>query len=161
MTARRPPRVRELRAIYGTPSRLAPTVGPLRTPDAVARYLAPYFANLAHEHIGALYVDTQMRPIVWRLIGRGTLDAAICTPRDVLQAALIINAAGFHLAHNHPSGDPTPSRQDRALDKQMRAAAEILGIEMHSCLILGATHAYDLREPAGLYQIAIDDSPPR
>ena len=132
----RPRALRELRAIYGVARRLPRDDRQILTATDAGRYLAPQLAHLAHEHIGALYLDTRCHPICWRLIGRGTLDTAICSPRDVYQAALLVNAAGVIVAHNHPSNDPSPSPDDRRLWDQLRDAGALIGVECHDAIIL-------------------------
>ena len=66
----------------------------------------------------------------------GTLDASLVHPRDVFKAACLSNAAGLIVAHNHPSGDPTPSSEDRALGARLRQAGELLGVQLLDFLIV-------------------------
>lgn len=67
---------------------------------------------------------------------RGTLSRAAVEPRGLLVPPLLANAAGVVLFHNHPSGDPTPSAEDRALTQRTREAGELLGLRVHDHLIL-------------------------
>jgi DNA repair protein RadC len=67
----------------------------------------------------------------------GTLDSAMVMPREVFKAALLANAARILAAHNHPSGDPEPSAEDRLVTARLKQAGEILGIELVDHLILG------------------------
>ena len=70
------------------------------------------------------------------VVSTGTLDAAIVHPRDVFKATLLSNAAGLLVIHNHPSGDPTPSPDDRALVVRLHAAGELLGVPLLDALIV-------------------------
>ncbi len=66
----------------------------------------------------------------------GTLDASLVHPRDVFKAACLSNAAALVIAHNHPSGDPTPSGEDRALSDRLRQAGELLGVTLLDFVIV-------------------------
>ena len=66
----------------------------------------------------------------------GTLDASLVHPRDVYKAACLSNAAALIVAHNHPSGDPTPSGEDRALSDRLRQAGELLGVDLLDFVIV-------------------------
>jgi len=79
-------------------------------------------------------------------LGRGTLDSCTVHPRDVFKAALLANAAGVIVAHNHPSGDPTPSPADIALCSRLRAAGTVVGIELLDFVILGDGRYYSFTE---------------
>ena len=88
------------------------------------------------EQVLALHFDTKHTLIGVHLVSVGTLDASLVHPRDVFKAACLSNASGLILAHNHPSGDPTPSAEDRALSKRLRQAGELLGVELLDFLIV-------------------------
>ncbi|MGB2403237.1 MAG: JAB domain-containing protein, partial [Akkermansiaceae bacterium] len=70
-------------------------------------------------------------------LSKGNADTALCEPRDVLHHVLIHGAASFVLVHNHPSGDPRPSRQDILLTKQIRQACEPMRVRFVDHLIVG------------------------
>lgn len=72
------------------------------------------------------------------------------TPRDVFKAACLSNAAGLILAHNHPSGDPTPSGDDRALADRLRQAGELLGVQLLDFLIVTDTERYYSFKQSGM-----------
>jgi DNA repair protein RadC len=71
------------------------------------------------------------------VVSRGTIDATLAYPREVFRAALLSNAARIIVAHNHPSGDPTPSPADRLLTARLVSAGEILGIPLADHLVVG------------------------
>ncbi len=76
----------------------------------------------------------------------GSLTTSIVHPREVFKAAILMNAANIILAHNHPSGDPSPSKEDIELTRRLTKAGEILGIEVLDHLILTPTGYLSLRE---------------
>jgi DNA repair protein RadC len=81
----------------------------------------------------------------------GTLDASIAHPREIFRVAALASAFCIALFHNHPSGDPSPSRDDKALTSRMVAAGQVMGIDVVDHLILGAGRWFSFRE-AGLLQ---------
>lgn len=141
-------RLRELRVTYRSIAGLSPA-GPRPTLDnalAVARLLVPLYRDLTVEHAGMLALDTRLRPLSHHLLSRGVHDGTLIHPRELLQAALLADAAKIIVAHNHPSGDPTPSREDRAIFLRLERAADTLGIPLLDFVILGEARAYSLRE---------------
>lgn len=84
----------------------------------------------------ALHVNTKQKLIGVHVVSIGTLNASLVHPREVFKAALLTNAAGLILAHNHPSGDPTPSPDDRTLVSRLRQVGDILGVELLDALIV-------------------------
>jgi DNA repair protein RadC len=93
-------------------------------------------ADVTVETALGLHLTTKHELIGVHVVSTGTLDTAIVHPRDVFKAACLSNAAGLVLVHNHPSGDPTPSPDDRALVARLRAAGEVLGVELVDALIV-------------------------
>jgi len=122
--------VRESGAIRGRPQLSSPTaVLP------VARRLIP---DDAREHFVALYLDTQNRLVATHEVSCGTLSASLVAPREVFGPALrLLGVNAVILVHNHPSGDPTPSREDLRLTRQLAGAGKLLEIHVHDHLILG------------------------
>ena len=82
------------------------------------------------ECFAAIHLDSRNCPIAVEIVSVGTLNASMVHPREVFKAAILSNAEGIIIAHNHPSGDPTPSREDLELTRRMVQAGEILGIEV-------------------------------
>jgi len=82
-------------------------------------------------------VDTKNRFLAERRISVGTLDKSLVHPRDVFSAAIRESAASILLIHNHPSGDPSPSHEDRLLTRRMVQAGRLLGIQVLDHMILG------------------------
>jgi DNA repair protein RadC len=75
--------------------------------------------------------------IGFNLVAIGTLTSALVHPREVFKAAILANAAAIILVHNHPSGDPEPSAEDRALTSRLKEAGEILGIRILDHVVIG------------------------
>ena len=106
-------------------------------PDAIADLLREECRPYAAEHFFAILLDTRRRLIRKVLLTNGTLDAAIVHPRDVFRHAVVANASAMVLAHNHPSGDPTPSKADITVTRDLVRAGQLLKIEVLDHIILG------------------------
>ena len=83
-----------------------------------------------------LFLSTALRVIGFHVASVGTLDASILTVRDVFCAAIVAQCAGIIVAHNHPSGNPEPSREDIRVTRQIAEAGEILGIRVFDHIIV-------------------------
>ena len=123
------------RAAAHAPATEAPYV---RDPDSVIQQLRPLANNLRQEVFWALLLDTRNRLIGRpQEISRGLLDSSPVHPREVFAPAISHAAAAVILAHNHPSGDPTPSTEDLRVTRQLVEASRILGIRVIDHVILG------------------------
>jgi DNA repair protein RadC len=89
------------------------------------------------EQFRLLFLDTKNRLIADEVQQRGTLNHTPVYPREVVKRALELDAAALIMVHNHPSGDPTPSRADIEITRQIRAAATELGIALHDHIVIG------------------------
>jgi DNA repair protein RadC len=96
----------------------------------VAEWAQPRLSDLAHEELWLLALDGRSRLRAARQIAKGGLHGASIRPADPLRVALRLDATAFVLVHNHPSGDPTPSKEDRVLTLAVAAAAEIVGVPL-------------------------------
>lgn len=97
-----------------------------------------YFEDkLDQEEFLIATLDTQSRVRRVVRITRGTLDASLVHPREVFRAAIADAAYSIILIHNHPSGDPTPSREDRAVTDKLRAVGDIIGIKVLDHIVAG------------------------
>lgn len=135
-------RVRELEIRYRTLRGTLPTSGRVSTPADAARLASTLLAGSTVEKVLALHVTTKHELIGVHVVSVGTLDASLVHPRDVFKAACLSNAAGLIVAHNHPSGDPTPSHDDRDLVARLRQAGELLGVDLIDALIVTDTGRY-------------------
>ena len=93
--------------------------------------------DLAHEEFHVLLLSTQNEVLRDLQVTRGTLDASLVHPREVFRPAIAEAAASVILVHNHPSGDPTPSAEDRSVTRQLRTAGELVGIEVLDHIVIG------------------------
>jgi DNA repair protein RadC len=103
----------------------------------VIDYLTAVLAREQIEHFRVLYLDTRNRLIADEAQTRGTVNLTPVYPREVVRRALELNATAMILVHNHPSGDPTPSRQDIDMTRAVRAAGEALSVLLHDHVIIG------------------------
>jgi DNA repair protein RadC len=111
--------------------------GRIRSPADVFERCAPTMRDLLHEEFRVLLLNTQhavMREIV---VTRGILDASVVHPREVFRPAVAESAAALILVHNHPSGDPAPSPEDREVTRQLADAGRIIGIPVLDHVIVG------------------------
>lgn len=117
----------------------------ISTPDIAASIAREYLAGADREHMIVLLVNTKHRIVGINTVSIGTLSSTICLPREVFKPAILANAAAVLLAHNHPSGDPTPSPQDIELTKRIKDAGELLGIPLLDHIIIGEERHYSLK----------------
>ena len=89
------------------------------------------------EQFRVLFLDKKNRLIADEVLGQGTVDRAPVYPREVIKRALELSSTAIILAHNHPSGDPTPSHSDIEMTNNIIAAAKALGVAVHNHLIIG------------------------
>jgi DNA repair protein RadC len=110
---------------------------PVRGPADVFRRMGPRLRDLPQEEFHVLILDTRHRVVREVQITRGILNASLVHPREVFRPAVAEGAAGVILVHNHPSGDPTPSPEDRAATRQLGAAGRALGIPVLDHVVVG------------------------
>lgn len=110
---------------------------PLTSPAAAFAYFCPRFANLKREQFHVALVDNKNRVIRTECISEGSLTASVVHPREVFNPVIRESAAGVVFAHNHPSGDPHPSREDVDLTRKLTQVAAVLGVKVHDHLVCG------------------------
>jgi DNA repair protein RadC len=109
---------------------------PLMSPLDVVALLAK-IARASQEEFWVVPVDARHRPLKRAMVARGTLNRCEVHPRDVFRIAVEANAAAVIVAHNHPSGDVTPSADDRTLTRRLVEAGALLGIPVLDQVIVG------------------------
>ncbi|WP_022955686.1 RadC family protein [Perlucidibaca piscinae] len=107
------------------------------SPDATKDYLQMKLAGLEHEVFAVLFLDNQHRLIAYREMFRGTIDSASVHPREVVKAALALNAGAMIVAHNHPSGHPEPSPADRQITRRLKEALALVDVRIIDHLVVG------------------------
>ena len=100
-------------------------------------YLTAVMAREKIEQFRVLFLDTRNRLLADEAQARGTVNHTPVYPREVVKRALDLQATALILVHNHPSGDPTPSRADIEMTQEVKAAAQVLGIVLHDHVIIG------------------------
>ena len=126
--------------------RAAQTIEKVEGPEDVARYVIPSLRFEQKEHFLAMFLDIRNRILALSTISVGSLTASIAHPREVFREAIRYSAAGVILVHNHPSGDPGPSREDIQLTKQMMKAGEIMGIPVLDHVVVAGENFLSLKE---------------
>jgi len=121
----------------------------IRSPADVYRWFAPRLADLAAEEFHVLALDSQSGILRDLLVTRGILNSSLVHPREVFRGAIAEAAAGIIVVHNHPSGDPTPSADDRAVTRQLVEAGKVLDLPVYDHVIIGASRYLSFAE-AGL-----------
>ncbi|MCI0131070.1 MULTISPECIES: JAB domain-containing protein [Vagococcus] len=110
----------------------------------------PFIEEKDREHLVVVGLNTKHEPLIINLVHIGTVNQSIAEPRDIFKPVLLSNSTRYIVAHNHPSGDTTPSTQDKLLTKKLKAAGELLGIELLDHLIIGGNCYYSFKEEGQL-----------
>ncbi len=118
----------------------------VRSPADVAQLLMAEMGHLEQEHFQVLYLDTRNRVLGSETVYVGSLNASHIRVGEVFRDAVKRNCAAIIVAHNHPSGDPTPSPEDVEVTRQLVAAGNLLDIEVLDHLIIGQQRFVSLRE---------------
>lgn len=113
---------------------LLPTI---KGPDDAANLVMEEMRHYDREYFCALLLNTKNKVIAKKTISIGTLNASVVHPRELFKTAVKKSASAIILIHNHPSGDPTPSREDREVTRRLKDAGEIIGIEILDHIIIG------------------------
>ncbi|QED48791.1 RadC family protein [Cytobacillus dafuensis] len=118
----------------------------IRSPEDGAKYVMNDMRFLSQEHFVCLYLNTKNQVLHKQTIFIGSLNASIVHPREVFKEAFRRSAASIICAHNHPSGDPTPSREDIEVTKRLSECGKIIGIDVLDHLIIGENKFVSLKE---------------
>ena len=119
-------------------------------PEEVAAYLMPRLRYATKEQFLVMMLDTKNRIIGVEIIAEGGLSNTTLHPRDVFRPAILQHASAIVVAHNHPSGDPSPSEEDTELTKQLFAAGQVLSMPMLDHVIIGDGAYYSFQEAGAL-----------
>jgi DNA repair protein RadC len=109
----------------------------IRGPRDVYELCAPVVQDVRQEEFRVLLLNAQHAVLRELVVTRGTLDASVVHPREVFRTAIVESAAAVILVHNHPSGDPTPSHEDRDVTDQLVAAGQLVGIPVLDHVVIG------------------------
>ena len=136
-------RIKVIRPVWETLEidvRVADQIGPNSrvTTSSEVFSLFSFLGNETKEVFIALHLDTKNRLLCLDHVSVGSLNASVVHPREVFKSCLLSSAAAVILLHNHPSGDPTPSREDLELTGRLREAGELLGIKVLDHVVIGS-----------------------
>lgn len=109
----------------------------LDTPEAIYRHFGPQMAHLAQEQVRVAVVDARLKHIGSELVSMGTVSESSAHPREVLRPVVTRGGYGFVLLHNHPSGDPSPSRADEIVTRRLADAAMLMQVAFLDHVIIG------------------------
>ncbi len=117
----------------------------IKTPDDAAALVMEEMKHFDREHFRAILLNTKNRVIGTDRVSVGTLNSSVVHPRELFRNAIKRGAASIILLHNHPSGDPTPSREDKDITRRVMEAGNIIGIEVLDHIIIGDNRFISLK----------------
>lgn len=109
-------------------------------------YYVSFFQDKKQEYFCCMYLDTQKRIIKEKVLFIGTLNQSLVHPREVLKEALLLSASSMICVHNHPTGDPIPSKADQLLTERLKQAGLIIGIPLNDHVIVGKDSYFSFYE---------------
>ena len=115
-------------------------------PEDVYHFAAPHFRNEYKEHFAIMMLNTKNHILGIRDISIGSLTASVVHPREIFETAVLHHSAAIILLHNHPSGDPSPSREDIAVTQRLVKASKIMDIPVLDHIIIGNNRFSSLKE---------------
>ena len=121
----------------------------ITSPRAAGSYLLPRCQGWTEERFGLLALNAKGDLLAERILSQGTATATLISPREFFREALRYGATTALAFHNHPSGDPSPSREDTQLTRRLQAAGESLGVPLADHLILGSDRYHSFRAAEG------------
>ena len=110
----------------------------VRGPGDVVTVASELLEDADREHMLVFFLDTKQRVTGYHTVSIGTLNASLVSAREVFKAALLANAARIILVHNHPSGDPAPSSEDRGVTREIREAGDLMDVPLLDHIVIGA-----------------------
>lgn len=119
-------------------------------PEKAAGVFRPFVADADREHFMAAMIDARSQVIGVTIVSIGTLSASLVHPREVFKPAILAGAAALIVCHNHPSGDPAPSHEDREATRRLQRSGELLGIPLLDHVIIGAGETFFSFKAQGL-----------
>ncbi len=136
--------------IVREPSRYPTDLVAISSPSDVATMLRPRFQESDVELFVVVMLNAQNHTISCQEVTRGILNSSLVHPREVFRLSIVYGAASIIVAHNHPSGNPTPSSDDKAITRQLVEAGALLDIPVHDHIIAGNGGCYFSFAEAGI-----------
>jgi DNA repair protein RadC len=118
----------------------------ITSPKDAYNLVKRFLVDVDREYFIVVCLDTKSQPTAINICHVGSLNASIVHPREVLKPAILSNSASIIVAHNHPSSDPTPSREDIEVTKRLSEAGKIIGIDLLDHIIVGIDRFISLKE---------------
>ncbi|RHJ09026.1 DNA repair protein RadC [Bacillus sonorensis] len=118
----------------------------IRSPEDGYRLMKQLLGDLDREAFIVISLDTKNQPTSINICHIGSLNASIVHPREVMKSVILSNGASFMVGHNHPSGNPAPSREDIEVTKRLVETGKILGIDLLDHIIVGDETFISLKE---------------
>jgi DNA repair protein RadC len=118
----------------------------VRAPKDIARMFMDEMKHYDREHFKAAFLNTKNQIIKVATVSIGSLNASIVHPREILKPAIAASAASIILVHNHPTGDPTPSREDIEFTRRFAKCGDLIGIELLDHIVIGSDRFTSLKE---------------
>ena len=112
----------------------------------VYNYLKPKILNLDREYFFVIHLNTKGKIMYVEIVSIGTLNSTIVHPREIFKTAILNSSHAIILAHNHPSGDPSPSEEDLEITERLVSSGKLLGIEVLDHVIVGGDFWYSEKE---------------
>lgn len=110
---------------------------PIRCPDDAIPFIAEHLADYDREVLAVLNLNTKGKVINLNFVSVGTINASLVEPREVFKSVVLSNAAALIMIHVHPSGDPTPSREDLTVTDRIEDIADLFGVHLLDHVIVG------------------------
>ena len=124
----------------------AESIDTIGSPEDAAHYAMPRYRHELQEHFALMTLDMKNHITGFFDLTTGTLSASLVHPREVYRKAIQQSAASIIVFHNHPSGDPSPSREDIAVTERLAKSGKVLGIELLDHIILGKENFLSMKE---------------
>ncbi len=118
----------------------------INCPQDAYRLLGPEMSALAQEQLRVLLLNTRNQVMAQRIVYQGNVNSSIVRPAEVFRAAIIDSAPSIVIAHNHPSGDPTPSPEDVKITRELVEGGKLLGIDLLDHVVIAGDKFVSLRE---------------
>ena len=120
--------------------------GSFTQPEQIAEYYMEDLRHLEQEEIHVMFLNTKQNLLRDFLVSKGTVNASVITPREILIEGLRSLAVSMILVHNHPSGDPSPSESDLLLTRRVKEAGDVIGISLLDHIIIGDKRYLSFRQ---------------
>ncbi len=118
----------------------------ISSPEVASELFKEFFLDMDREMFIVLSLDTKNQPVSINICSIGSLNASIVHPREVFKTAILSNAASIIVAHNHPSGNSTPSKEDINITERLKECGMIIGIPVVDHIVVGYEQFYSFKE---------------